>query len=70
MDTRSAAALVDDPRGALARPQATAGVRFAHLDAAAQHTATELAANTGALASGDLPPDMSIVVFGSWPVAS
>ena len=66
MDTRSAAALVDDPRGAPARLQATAGVRFAHLDAAAQHTATELAANTGALASGDLPPDMSIVVFGSW----
>lgn len=66
MDPRSAAALVDDPRGSLERLQEAAGAPFAHLGDAAAYTARELEAKVAALAEGGLSADISIVVFGSW----
>jgi len=66
VDPRSAAGLIDDPRGSLERQQETAGTRFAHLLDAARYTARELDAKAAALAGGDIAPHISVVVFGSW----
>lgn len=66
MDPRSAATLIDDPKGSLDRLRDAGGTRFAHLDEAARFTATELDAKVAALSAGDLALDISVVVFGSW----
>jgi hypothetical protein len=66
VDPGSSAALVDDPRGALEGLQEAADVRFDHLARAAGHTAQEVKLRADELAAGQLPKDMSIVVFGSW----
>jgi hypothetical protein len=66
VDPRSAAVLIDDPRGSLERLHETAGTRFVHLPDAASYTARELDAKARALADGEIAPDISVVVFGSW----
>jgi Nucleotidyltransferase domain len=66
VDPRSAADLIDDPRGSLEQLQETAGTRFNHLRDAASYTTQELDAKARALADGEIAPDISVVVFGSW----
>lgn len=66
MDIGSSASLVENPRGALQQLRERTGERFDHLATAAEHTGKELASKAAALAKDELPPKMSIVVFGSW----
>jgi hypothetical protein len=65
VDPGSSAALIEDPRHALLRLEEVAGVEFAHLARAAEHTTQVLGERRAALAGLDLPAETSIVVFGS-----
>jgi predicted nucleotidyltransferase len=65
VDPGSTTALVDDPCGALEQFQEATGVRFEHLTTAAALTTQTLNAKRAALAAGEIPTDMSIVLFGS-----
>jgi predicted nucleotidyltransferase len=66
MDTRGATALVDDPRGSLARLEKVAETSFGHLAEARRHTEQQVREKVAALAERDLAGDLAIVVFGSW----
>lgn len=66
MDPGSSAPLVEDPRGSLERLRGMVGLPFAHLAAAAAHTAAELEEKRAVLGAQALSSDMSIVLFGSW----
>jgi hypothetical protein len=66
MDPRSAAALVDDPRGALAQLESVAAASFEHLAEARRFTEQEIRRKATALADADLADDMAVVLFGTW----
>ncbi|HEU0318845.1 MAG TPA: hypothetical protein VFR49_16040, partial [Solirubrobacteraceae bacterium] len=65
MDPRGATG-VAPVSGALAELAAATRTSFPHLDAAREHTATELARAGEALAAGERDPDVAVVLTGSW----